>query len=267
MAGARAILRTEHAPPVRPVSQLDRIRVKTRDRLLARFICVSQQTCKEHLDYLGRDPGKAAVVYNGIDFQRFSPDISSAGVREEFTIPARAPIVGTVTRLSEERKGGAYFVEMAARIAQQQPDARFLLVGDGDLQPRFERQAHDLGVADKLILAGRRRDVPRLLAAMTVFVLPSLWEACQYSLLEAMAMARPVVSTPVGVAPEVVLDGLTGRLAPVADSEALSQAVLDLLSDEVKARAMGMRGRERIVPDFSVDAMLQNLVNIYSDVV
>jgi glycosyltransferase involved in cell wall biosynthesis len=259
-------LRTEHAPPVQPVSQLDRIRVQTRDRLLARFICVSEQTCKEHLALLGRDPRKASVVYNGIDFQRFSPDVSSAGVREEFSMPSQAPIVGTVTRLSEERKGGAYFVEMAATIARDQPHVRFLLVGDGDLQPRLERQAHDLGVADKLIFAGRRRDVPRLLAAMTVFVLPSLWEACQYSLLEAMAMARPVVSTPVGVAPEVVVDGLTGRLAPVADSEALTLAVLDLLSDEVKARAMGVRGRERVMPQFSMDAMLQNLVDIYSDV-
>jgi glycosyltransferase involved in cell wall biosynthesis len=266
LAGAIAMLRTEHAVPVSPVTMRERMQVRLRDHLLTRFICVSEQTRQEHQRLLQRDMTKAMVVHNGIDAERFSSSVSGAGVHSEFGLEPETPIVGTVTRLSEERKGVSFFVEMAALVSAQRPDVRFLLVGDGSLQPSLERMAAQLGVADKLIFAGRRDNVPRLLAAMQVFVLPSLWEACQYSLLEAMAMAKPVACTAVGVAPEVVEDRVTGRLVPVANSQALSNAVLDLLSDEAAAERMARRGRDRVVPRFSREHMIDEVVEVYQSI-
>src|SRR5206468_10031776 len=124
-----------------------------------------------------------------------------------------------------------YFVDMAAQVLHEWPAARFLVVGDGALRSNLERQAKSLGITERIIFAGERKDIPRLLAAMRVFVIPSLYEACQYSLLEAMAMGKAAVATPAGVAPDVVLDHRTGLLVPLADSEAMAAAVLEMRDD------------------------------------
>jgi glycosyltransferase involved in cell wall biosynthesis len=265
MAGVHTIVRSVHLPPVPPVPTADRVWIKLRDRLLARVICVSGPTRQAHLDELGRDPRKCVVVHNGIDLERFSPRISSEGVHAEFGFEPNVPIVGTVSRLGEHRKGVAYFVEMAAQVAQARPDARFLVVGEGSLRPELEEQAQRLGVADRIVFTGERKDVARLLAAMRIFVIPSLYEACQYSLLEAMAMGRPVVATPAGVAPDVVEDHTTGLLVPLADSPAMASAVLELLTDEVLARRVGSKARDLMARHFSVEAMVDNIARVYRE--
>src|SRR5262249_19207856 len=161
-------------------------------------------TRQAHLDELGRDPRKCVVVHNGIDLQRFSPSIPAEGVRAELYpgLDASTPLVGTVSRLGEERKGVNHFIDMAAQVARSHPAARFLVVGDGSLRGQLEQQAASLGIADRVVFTGERKDVARLLAAMDIFAIPSLYEACQYSLLEAMAMGKAVVATPAGVAPD-----------------------------------------------------------------
>ena len=118
-------------------------------------------------------------------------------------------------------------------------------------------------MADRVIFTGERHDVPRLVGAMNVFVMPSLYEGCQYTLMEAMAMAKPIVSTPAGVAPDVIEDGVTGRLVPFADGQGLAQGVLDLLGDEVLAGSLGAAARAVALERFSVDAMVDNLIRVY----
>jgi glycosyltransferase involved in cell wall biosynthesis len=152
-------------------------------------------------------------------------------------------------------------------VARRYPATRYLVVGEGPLRPALERQAAALGLGRKVAFTGHRTDVPALLAAMTIFASPSLWEACQYNLLEAMATARPVVSTPTGVAPEVVIAGGTGALVPISDSEALAAALLEMLADPERAREMGRRGRDLIESRFSVEAMLDGIVGVYRGVI
>jgi glycosyltransferase involved in cell wall biosynthesis len=202
------------------------------------------------------------VVHNGIDLNRFSPKVSAEGVHAEFGLSPETPIIGTVSRLGEERKGVNYFVDMVAKVAPEWPDARFLVVGDGRLRSDLERQAVELGVADRVIFTGERQDIPRLLAAMRVFVIPSLYEACQYSLLEAMAMGKPVVATPAGVAPDVVDDHRTGLLVPLADSAAIAAAVLEYRDDALVER-LGAAAYRLMASHFSVDAMVDNIQSIY----
>jgi glycosyltransferase involved in cell wall biosynthesis len=265
LAGASRVVRSVHLPPVPPISRIDKAGITWRDRLLSRVICVSGPTRQAHLDELGRDPRKCVVVHNGIDLDRFSPSIAGDGVRAEFGLPESTPLVGTVSRLGEERKGVKYFVAAAADIARAHPDARFLVVGDGHLRPALEAQAAQLGISDRVIFTGERKDVARLLAAMDVFVIPSLYEACQYSLLEAMAMGKPVVATPAGVAPDVVFDHQTGLLVPLEDSAAICAAVNELLEDRRLATRVGRNARDLMAGQFSVEAMLDNIARVYDE--
>jgi glycosyltransferase involved in cell wall biosynthesis len=267
LSGVGAVVRSVHVPPLTPVGPRDRLLLRIRDRQLAKIICVSEQTRREHLAALGRDEQKCTVVHNGVDLRRFSPDVTPLDVRKEFGLDHHAPVIGTVSRLGETRKGIDHFLDAVPPIAARYPAARFLIVGDGPLRPDLERKAEALGVADKVVFTGHRDDVPALLAAMRVFASPSLFEACQYNLLEAMAMGLPVVSTPAGVAPEVVEDGVTGRLVPLADSASLARAVLELLDGPMRAAAMGQRARQVIASRFSVDAMIDGILRVYREVV
>jgi glycosyltransferase involved in cell wall biosynthesis len=262
LAGIPTIVRSVHLPPVPPLGVLDRLLIRPRDALLTRVISVSEPTRQEHLKLLGRDPEKLTVVHNGIDLEKFSPRISGAGVHEEFGLSAETPIVGTVSRLGEVRKGVNYFVDMVAKVAPEWPSAKFVIVGDGSLRDDLERQAAALGIADRIIFTGERKDIPRLLAAMRVFVIPSLYEACQYSLLEAMAMGKAVVATPAGVAPVVVDDHHTGLLVPLADSPAMAKAVLEY-RDTALVERLGAAAYRLMASQFSVDAMVDNIQRVY----
>ena len=266
VAGSRAVIRSVHLPPVTAVRRRDRMVLRVRDRMLARIICVSEQTRRAHLDVLGRDDKRCVVVHNGVDLTKFSPDVPPVDVRAEFGFDEDAPIVGTVARLGETRKGIDCFLDAAALIAAQRPATRFLIVGEGDLRPALERQAEALGIASKVVFTGHRTDVPGLLAAMRIFAAPSLYEACQYNLLEAMAVGLPSISTPTGVAPEVISDGVTGMLIPFSDAPALARAALELIDDAVRADQIGRRGRDVIAERFSVDAMIEGVVRVYRDV-
>jgi glycosyltransferase involved in cell wall biosynthesis len=155
-------------------------------------------------------------------------------------------VVGTVSRLSPE-KGVEFFVEATNEIAKVMPNARFWIVGDGPLRGELERRA-----GDAVHFLGARDDVPELLHAMDVFVMPSLEEAFGIAVVEAMACGLPVVATNVGGLPEVVADKNTGLLVPPRDAGALASAVVKLANDESLRRAFGERGRARAEERFAL---------------
>jgi glycosyltransferase involved in cell wall biosynthesis len=262
LAGTGPLVRTEHNAPILPTGRLDRLRVAVRDRGYARVIYVSEQNRDEFLRHLGRRPEQGVVVPNGVDAERFSP----AAVPPGAAWGGGGPVVGTVSSLSEERKGVAHFLEMAAAVARRVPAARFVVAGDGVLRPRLEAMAGELGIVDRVVFTGRLADVRGVLSSMRVFVLPSLFEGCPYSLLEAMAMARPVVATAVGSVPEVVEDGGSGLLVRPADPDALARAVCAVLEDAGAAERMGRRGREIIVGRYAVSTMVDAILDVYESV-
>jgi len=266
LAGVRAMVRTEHLPPVLPITALDRARVRLRDLALAKIICVSEQTRQLHLERLGRDAGRCTVVPNCVDLERFSPTLREYGVHAEFGFEPTAPIIGTVSRLGEHRKGIHHFLDMAADVAALNPTVRFLVVGDGELRSDLEQQARRLGIQSSVVFTGERRDIPRLLAAMRIFVMPSLYEGGPYTILEAMAMEKPVVATPVGLVSDVVDHRTTGLLVPIADSAALTEAVVELLSDAELPRGLAEQGRQAVVERFSLDAMIAGVTAVYREV-
>jgi glycosyltransferase involved in cell wall biosynthesis len=151
-------------------------------------------------------------------------------------------------------------------VRQQVPDARLLVVGDGGLRETLERRVRELGIGDSVIFAGFRADVPRLLDAMDVMVLPSLYEGMPLTAIEGSAMARPIVATAVDGTPEVVRDGRTGHLVPPADPAALSRAILALLQDPDAARRMGQAGRQWVLARFDVTRHVAATADVYRSV-
>jgi glycosyltransferase involved in cell wall biosynthesis len=140
------------------------------------------------------------------------------------------------------------------------------VIGDGGLRDALTDQARARGVADSVVFAGFRADVPRMLDAIDVLCLPSLYEGMPLTAIEASAMARPVVATAVDGTPEVIREGHTGRLVPPADSPALARALLDLLRDPEGARRLGRAGRDWALARFDLDRQVEATARVYRSV-
>jgi glycosyltransferase involved in cell wall biosynthesis len=132
------------------------------------------------------------------------------------------------------------------------------------LRPGFEQQARELGIGDRVIFAGWRTDVPALLAAMDVFVMPSLFEGGPTTVLEAMAMALPTAATRVGMVPEVMEHGETGMIVEPGDSAGLAHAISALVADGDLRGRMGQQARAKAIEDFSIDLMVERYLALFA---
>jgi glycosyltransferase involved in cell wall biosynthesis len=201
---------------------------------------------------------KVRVIHNGADTQTFRPGLDGTPVRRELGIPADALVVGHVARLTPW-KGQRPLLEAFARIAPHTPQARLLLVGSpvfdtGAYERSLRARVAELGLADRVVFAGYRRDIPQVLAAMDVLAYPSIEkDNCPLALLEGMASGLPVVAFDIpGV--RLVLPGPDdGILTPVEMVGPLAEALGRLLSDEGLRHRLGRGARRRIEEAFSLD--------------
>ncbi len=233
-------------------------------RITDKLIVVSPQNIEKGLaDGIGR-PEEYVVIRSGIEMERFGhPQVAREETRRAWGIPADAPVIGTVTRLSVQ-KAPLDFVRAAARVAATRPDAWFVMVGDGDLRPQVEALATELGIRDRLVLTGLRRDVPELMAAFDIFALSSLWEGLPRVLPQAMATGLPIVATAADGTAEAVTQGVTGFLTPPGDPEILAGMLLQLLQNPALAQRMGAAGRAR-ADEFSDTRMVAQIDALYRE--
>jgi glycosyltransferase involved in cell wall biosynthesis len=204
------------------------------------------------------------VIRSGIELDRFGhPQRPPAETRAALGIPADAPVVGTVTRLSPQ-KAPWDFVRAAAQIAQSYPACWFVMVGDGPLRAEVEALARELQIADRLVLTGLRRDVPELMAVFDIFALSSLWEGLPRVLPQAMATGLPIVATACDGSAEAIIDGETGYLTPPAEPAKLAERIAQLLADPARAAQMGAAGRVR-VEEFSDRRMVAQITALYHE--
>ena len=259
LSAARALVRTEHLPPDTQPSTRQRWLVHLRDRWLNRVIAVSESTMEEHIARLDRDRRKFSVVPNCVDIARFNPGCARGDEIRALTGAGRAHLlVGMVSRLAETRKGAGGFVAIAREIRAERDDVRFVIVGDGPLRADLERQA-----AGAVSFAGARDDTLNCYAGLDIFVMPSLAEGGPITILEAMAMGVPVVSTAVGMAPDVLDDGRTGLLVRPGDQAAIKRAVVALVSDpELRAR-LAREGRQVVEQRYTPEAMVRQTLEVY----
>ncbi len=177
-------------------------------------------------------------------------------------VPEGAPVVGNVAALTGH-KDHATLLDAAQVVLRRRPDVRFVIAGEGPLRGELESRAREQGLEGRVIFAGFRRDVDRLLPAFSVFCLSSHLEGLGTSLLDAMAFGRPVVATAAGGIPEAVEDGVTGIVVPVRNPVALGQALLDVLGDAGLRRRLGSAGRARFLERFTADRMVEETLDVY----
>jgi glycosyltransferase involved in cell wall biosynthesis len=209
----------------------------------------------------GIEASKVITVYEGIDVHRIQAE-PPANIHAEFWLPTNAPIVGATGALTAE-KGHRHLIDAAALVIREVPDARFVILGEGDLRPALERQIRELHLDKHVLMPGFRPDVLAFLRSFDLFVMPSIAEGLGTSLLDAMAASKATVATNTGGIPEVVADEETGLLVPPRDHHALAQAISRLLKDGPARERMGTAGLERVQRVFSAERMVDQTLAVY----
>ena len=235
-------------------------------RLVSGFVAVSDEVKRSMLEVIGPIDDQVHVICNGVDTLRYQASGGRAEtaslVRSESGLEASARLLTVVDTL-REANGHRYLIQAMATIAPQCPDVHVLLVGDGELREALQAQVDELGLGERIHFLGSRLDVPRLLLASDLFVLPSLWEGLPMALLEAMASGKPCIATAVSGAKLVMIANETGLLVPPGDAQKLAQAILELLSDPARAERMGIAARQRVVQEFSAQKQAGEHLALY----
>lgn len=221
-----------------------------------RVVCVSESVRRRCLDG-GLRADMLSVIPDFVDCRRFRPDAVAPADDQPETIVA-------VGRLSRE-KGHGVLLRAMRGVLDQCPGARLVICGEGEEENKLRAQARALGIARAVEFAGFWADVRPLLAAASVFAMPSLSEGFGVAVLEAMAMGKPVVAANVGGLPESVVQDETGLLVPPGDADALAEALIALLRDPARARAMGRAGLARARAQFDRPRAIERMLALYEE--
>jgi glycosyltransferase involved in cell wall biosynthesis len=256
-----AVISTVHSSRVRCVEDRETLRQLTplMDRLIVVSSAIEQKIADE-----GRRSVPISLIYNGVDLQRYNHQQPCCTLHEEYGIDADAPIVGVVARLEPE-KGHRTLLDAWPLVLAAVPNAWLLVVGEGSERDSLEAQADILGISGRVVFTGRREDVPAVTAALDISVLPSYREAQGLSVLEAMALSRPVVASAVGGIPEMIEDGVSGLLVPSHDCDALAAAIVRLLTDHPLADTIARRGHDLVHERFCIELMVQAVSDAYDE--
>ena len=257
------IVGTVHSSRIR--DEMDRALLRQLTPKMDHLIAVSSSIVAK-IEHEGRHGPPVSLIYNGIDLERYDQQVPCCTLREEYGLPESGPLVGVVARLEPE-KGHPTLLEAWPSVLAAYPDASLLIVGEGTRRAALEEQAAALGLTRSVIFTGRRDDVPAVTKSLDVAVLPSYREAQGLTILEAMALSRPVVASNVGGIPEMIEDGRTGLLVEPHDAEALAGAIVRLLSDHPLADTLGRNGHDLVHDRFCVELMVRAVETIYDEAV
>lgn len=230
--------------------------------LVHHFVTVSADLRRWLIEDVRVPAAKVTAIHNGVDLSRFGR-AGKLESRMRLSLPADASIVGTVGRL-DPVKDQAGLIRAFAQVRAQHPAALLVVAGDGPCRAELERVAAGLGQRDHVRLLGNRDDIPTVMSALDVFVLPSIAEGISNTILEAMATGLPVVATRVGGNPELVEEGVGGALVPRSDPDALAAAIAAYTGDAELRRRHGQASRQRAIGHFSLERMAQAYANLYT---
>ncbi len=242
------------------------------ERLLAlvtdAVIAVSQEERQAFMGQCILPSERISVIWNSVYVPPFrDAEGRRASIRSELGLPPDAILITTICRLHKPRDFETLLTAFAS-LADENPSLHLLIVGDGPDRTQIEGLRERLGVASRVILAGQRRDIPAILAASDIFTLTTWgWEGLPFTILEAMAAARPVVATRAGGIPEAVVEGETGFLVPRRDAAALAEALGRLAVDPDLRACLGAAGRHRAETLFSQQRMTERTTLIYDRLV
>jgi glycosyltransferase involved in cell wall biosynthesis len=231
--------------------------------LTDRVIAVGEGQRREIAGYGVVPAQKLVAIPLGLELGPFLEAESFRGqLRGELGLGSSVPLIGIVARLVPV-KAHEVFLKAARLIREQRPDARFLVIGDGERRAELEALVQRMGLASSVTFLGWRADMPAVYADLDVVALSSLNEGSPVSLIEALAAARPVVSTAVGGVPEVVVHGRTGLTVPSGDVTGLAQAITTLLLDQSLAERLGTAGRAHVYPGYDSSRLVDDVRSLY----
>lgn len=252
----------------------DLLRYKTLTRFLIWSADRTILTCKDFIRIArenGFNTSKLHTIYAGLKMEDYWQRENSG---KEITINNREikkPIIAMIARFDRYQKGHQYFIKAAEIIRKRFTEANFLIIGEATgpeekkFQKELEKKVKKLGLSDRIIFAGFYADLNYLLSNIEVVVIPSLYEAPSAVALEAMAMKRPVVASKAGGIPEVVVEGKTGFLVPVKNSQAIADKVIFLLEHPEIAKKMGQQGHLRVKENFTREKLTREYEKVYND--
>ncbi|PYV91326.1 MAG: TIGR03088 family PEP-CTERM/XrtA system glycosyltransferase [Acidobacteria bacterium] len=233
------------------------------------YIAVSSDLADWLVRIVGARADRLTQIYNGVDSRRFHPRAAPRNSFGHGFCSERKFVIGSVGRMQAVKDQLTLvraFLGLLETVRDARKRLRLVVVGDGPLREESQKLLSAAGAEHLAWLPGERQDIPEMMRALDLFVLPSLAEGISNTILEAMASGLPVVATRVGGNPELVEEGLTGMLVPPADPVALAGAVRTYLVDQGKLARHGQAGRKRAETRFSIDAMVNGYMTVYDAV-
>jgi glycosyltransferase involved in cell wall biosynthesis len=230
----------------------------------ARQIAVCEMVRRTLAEHPAFDAPRLSAIHNGVDTVRYAPNPASRErMREAFGYNADDLVFGIAARLVEA-KGHTFLFEAAARLADEIPMLRILVLGQGALESSLKSQVRSLNLDGRVQFAGFRNDMEQCVHAFDVGVLPSIdCDTSSFSLKEQMAAGIPVITSDYGGLPEIVADGREGLVVPHGTVDELAEAMRQLALDPGARARMGMAGRERVLKEFSLESFATRTVDIY----
>ena len=239
--------------------------VKWKYRLFDRVITISQGIA-EVLLREGLSPGKLVCVRSAVDVEAFQGRCDREWFRETFGLHPGDLVMGTVAQLIP-RKGHRILLQAMPRLLEVFPNLRLLICGQGPLEGELSALIDELGLREQVSMLGFRTDLPAILPCFDLLVHPALMEGLGIALLQAASAGLPIVAVAAGGMPEAVEEGITGRLVPAGNVDALADALGQLLADEALRRRMGKAGREKMRREFSLARMVEGNLRVYRELI
>jgi L-malate glycosyltransferase len=231
-------------------------------RHTAAIITGSDDIKRDVVRYDHVSPSLIEVIPNSVDISRSASTLSKLDARTRLGLGVHDLVLGTLGRL-EEQKGHRYLIESLALLRQRGMVARLLLVGEGRERPALEAQIASLDLEQQIMLLGTRDDLGDLFRAMDVFVMSSLWEGLSLAMLSAMAAGLPIVATSVGGVSQVFCNDEYGYSVPAGDAVALADKIAECFANLRAAAAKGEKGAQHIKTNYSDEAMVRRVSDIY----
>jgi glycosyltransferase involved in cell wall biosynthesis len=232
-------------------------------------ICVSHSDAQQARQFHVAPPKRLVTICNGIEPEPFiaaTQDGAGEAMRRELDVPEGQLTIGNTGRLAEQ-KDNQSLIQAMAPLKSLMPDRPFclLLAGDGPDRQMLESLVRSLGLEERVRFLGFREDIPAFLAGLDVFVNPSLWEGLSISLLEAMAAARPIVTTSILPNAELVEHEVNGLLVPPKSPEQIAQAIARFAREPELAQRCGLAAQQRVLKDYTIERMFQETWDLYLD--
>lgn len=266
-AGVRRIVYTKHRMDWNTGRRgLKKKAIAILNRLTCHKVIAVSQAVKEDLMLSGVEAEKIALIYNGVDIEKFRKQAQTGATQlpPKFSNVDGSCLVGMVARLEPE-KGHRYFLEAASLVLAKQANVFFIVVGTGSLAAALQDMANEIGVADQVIFTGYQDNIAQIIAAMDILVIPSLSEAFGISMIEGMCLSKPCVASELGGLLEIAgwQDGRVACLVPPGDANAIAEKIIFLLEHPDAARAIGSKAASEVERRFSAEKMTEEITRLY----